>query len=213
MNLEHRLHAYALAATAAGVTTLALTAPAEGEIVYTKLHEVLPSCMLHQNLCFNLNFNHKKGEAEFRLIYRSSHSKSPSLFVWPLNRANAIIGVTTSVGGYQRKAASVLQYGAPIGFSNTRFQLNNSFMYGDIWSEPCSCTQAGGMWAKVKGGYLGLRFVIGGNTHYGWARFNELHEGKGAILTGFAYETIVGKSISAGQTKEKKTLGQLARPR
>jgi hypothetical protein len=52
--------------------------------------------------------------------------------------------------------------------------------------------------------YLGLKFKIDGKTHYGWARLN-VQEGSGnlqitATLTGYAYETVPGKEILAGQT-------------
>jgi hypothetical protein len=60
-----------------------------------------------------------------------------------------------------------------------------------------------GPWRKVKQAYLGLKFVIKGKTHFGWARvkgnFNSFPYT--ATLTGYAYETIPGKSIKAGQTK------------
>jgi hypothetical protein len=53
--------------------------------------------------------------------------------------------------------------------------------------------------------YLGLKFSLKGKVHYGWARLGNIHSfiGKAsATLTGYAYETIPGKSIKAGQTKE-----------
>jgi hypothetical protein len=50
--------------------------------------------------------------------------------------------------------------------------------------------------------YLGLKFAIDGQIHYGWARLNESCEKNGsnrATLTGYAYETIAYKPISAGK--------------
>ena len=50
--------------------------------------------------------------------------------------------------------------------------------------------------------YLGLKFVIKGKVHFGWARLNvHWHEPISATLTGYAYETIPGKSIITGKTK------------
>jgi hypothetical protein len=49
--------------------------------------------------------------------------------------------------------------------------------------------------------YLGLSFLRNGRTHYGWARLT-VQGPLYAKLTGYAYETIPGKSIKAGQTKE-----------
>ena len=54
-------------------------------------------------------------------------------------------------------------------------------------------------------GYLGLKFMINGEVHYGWARLNETcDKGNNSIrLTGYAYETIPNQGIKAGQKKEK----------
>ena len=76
-----------------------------------------------------------------------------------------------------------------------------------------------GSWVFVKGRYLGFAFIIDGKEHFGWARLNmnyfaydELAE-----VLGFAYETIPGKPIIAGDTGhstqasvEPATLGALA---
>jgi hypothetical protein len=54
----------------------------------------------------------------------------------------------------------------------------------------------------VKHHYIGLKFVIDGHYHYGCARFDEtcLKNGENtAVLTGYAYETIAYKPISAGK--------------
>jgi hypothetical protein len=73
----------------------------------------------------------------------------------------------------------------------------------------------------VKNRYLGLRFIIKGETHFGWARLNvacNLGSKKIGLLTGYAYETIANKPIIAGKTKgpdfitvQPASLGQLAR--
>lgn len=64
-----------------------------------------------------------------------------------------------------------------------------------------------GHWANsgkgVRSRYLGLKFMIKGEMHYGWARFNVSfpHQTVCAVLTGYAYETIAHKAIVAGKTK------------
>jgi hypothetical protein len=53
-----------------------------------------------------------------------------------------------------------------------------------------------------------LSFLIKGKTHYGWARLSAnilkaaFDDDVTAILTGYAYETIPGKAIITGETKE-----------
>ena len=48
-------------------------------------------------------------------------------------------------------------------------------------------------------GFVGLRFAIAGQSHYGWARFNYDDATTGDLtLLDFAYEDVAGQSISAG---------------
>jgi hypothetical protein len=61
-----------------------------------------------------------------------------------------------------------------------------------------------GNWLGANNRYLGLAFTIHGKTHYGWARLSVhvvSHRFISSTLTGYAYETIAGKSIIAGKTK------------
>ena len=65
-----------------------------------------------------------------------------------------------------------------------------------------------GYWAgNLKNRYLGVRFQLKGQTHYGWIRLTVTTNVKSgrpsleATITGYAYETIPGKSIIAGATK------------
>jgi hypothetical protein len=84
-----------------------------------------------------------------------------------------------------------------------------------------------GPWAgKGKGArdrYLGLKFVINGEVHYGWARLSvtlghqRQFDDVSGTLTGYAYETVPEKPIIAGQiagpdviTAQPETLGGLA---
>jgi hypothetical protein len=72
----------------------------------------------------------------------------------------------------------------------------------------CSTTCNGssnGQWKEASRRYLGLKFIIKGQIHYGWARLTVDadwgHEGIHATLTGYAYETVPNKPIIAGKTK------------
>jgi hypothetical protein len=78
----------------------------------------------------------------------------------------------------------------------------------------------------VRNRYLGLKFVVHGKVHYGWARFSvtlahhRQYDDVSGTLTGYAYETVPNKPIIAGQitgpdviTVQPETLGRLARGR
>ncbi len=59
-----------------------------------------------------------------------------------------------------------------------------------------------GQWIGQTGRYLGLKIMIHGQAHFGWARMTV---GKGlnhVVLTGYAHETIANKPLKAGQTAE-----------
>lgn len=62
-------------------------------------------------------------------------------------------------------------------------------------------------WPRNQARYLGVSFLINGETHYGWARLSTgiAWEGRKSFLfvtlTGYAYETVPGMPINAGQTK------------
>jgi hypothetical protein len=59
-----------------------------------------------------------------------------------------------------------------------------------------------GAWLDVMNRYLGLKFQINGQTHYGWARLSVTAGRFGPVvtLTGYAYETVPGHAIYIGQT-------------
>jgi hypothetical protein len=73
-----------------------------------------------------------------------------------------------------------------------------------------------GPWANGGKGstnrYLGLKFKISGQFHYGWARLTVVtpaHGGWTATLTGYAYETVANKGILAGQTSDSDTTSEM----
>jgi hypothetical protein len=72
-----------------------------------------------------------------------------------------------------------------------------------------------GPWINVQQKYLGLKFLINGQTHYGWARFT-VHQvtycKMRAELTGYAYESDANTPIVTGQTSDAEPLGQLLSP-
>ncbi len=97
--------------------------------------------------------------------------------------------------------ASALKRGSRIG-PGEHFSDQTAVMAGVI----SAISYVFGEWVNVQRRYLGLRFKIKGQTHYGWARLNvrvvlSPHPAITAALTGYAYETVPDKPIVAGQTK------------
>jgi hypothetical protein len=99
--------------------------------------------------------------------------------------------------------ASALPAGVQVQFNNT---TSTAVMAGWRTQAGHSTTFAGHWGNKGKGEkdrYLGLRFLIKGQIHYGWARLNVSFKNGGfsGLLTGYAYETISNKAIITGKTK------------
>ncbi len=59
---------------------------------------------------------------------------------------------------------------------------------------------SGGNWVGVKDKYLGLRFKMNGNTHYGWARLDVNAIPDTFTIKDYAYESTPGLGILAGDT-------------
>jgi hypothetical protein len=78
-----------------------------------------------------------------------------------------------------------------------------------FWGSYISTTYAGGPWSGVTGRYLGLKFLIDGEFHYGWARLTVGKKVNHVVLTGYAYETVANKHLKAGQTSESEDEAQI----
>jgi hypothetical protein len=211
-SLHRHLNAYALAASAAGVGVLALVQPADAKIIYTPAHVKI---RVRRGVFLDLNHD---GIHDFEVSNTSSgyagHAEQDGgLRVSPVNRKNLMWGRKRDASSQFGPWASALSSGVKIEAS-PRFKKSHSFLLK--WSShgTGTCCYSRGPWKNVQNRYLGLRFVIKGQIHYGWARLNVTIADKNleATLTGYAYETIPNKPIIAGQTHgtNKPTLGRLA---
>ncbi len=200
--IQQHLHTYAVAAGAAGVSVLALVQPAETEIIYTPANaEIYPGQYPYVNLDLN-------GDGTTDFYFRATWNGSESYAQGYLVVHNAVTGngvVATS----QMSWAAALQQGAAIGpaanfSSGARAWMAWGFSSGSRRPPIRKCY---GPWEDKGHRYLGLRFMINGEVHYGWARLNEGCK-KGyyqtAKLTGYAYETVPDQALEAGQKKEGK---------
>jgi hypothetical protein len=192
---QQQLTSYALAAAAAGVSVLALTARSEGEIVYKQVHRVI-----RDGASFNLDLT---GDRTVDLTIENKHhlycthtdgicSSSQYLEV-KMAGANQVV--------YNVYGAVAIKPGIEIGPKNgwrAGIQRMASMLGG------FGTSGVGGSWINVKNRYVGVKFNVKGQTHFGWARLSvqiQLPQTITATLTGYAYETIPNKALNAGQTK------------
>jgi hypothetical protein len=189
------VNAYALAAGAAGVAVIALGQSAEADIVVTHAHGNVPI-----NKYVSIDLNHD-GIPDFRftISFSGYHFFGGTLRVRPQGAG----GLMATAGGY----AAVLSQGASIGSGQAftagkpiRMARTAGFDYNSVYSRNFF-----GPWDNVQNRFLGVEFLIGGATHYGWVRVtvSDAHIPMTATVTGYAYETIAGQSIQAGQMIEQ----------
>ena len=245
--LEKSLSAYASAAVAAGVSLLAMTNPAEAKIIYTPANTTIPVNNTGAALVLDLNHD---GVADFSFV-NSWHSFGDG-FASAMSVGCAGVPVTShnstcrfpnneiwGRGMVSGRFASALRPGFKVGANKSYFQqgrkrqglyppfgpvarMANAMLIG--FSSGAE-SRTSGQWLYTKNRYLGFQFIIGGQTHYGWARLavtqTTKRHGIQATVTGYAYETIPNKPIIAGKTKgpdvvtlpldtEAGTLGHLA---
>jgi hypothetical protein len=192
-SVHQRLNMYAMSAAAAGVGLLALMQAAQAKIVYTPADKPL-----RLNHLFYLDLNHD-GRNDFKFLLHSTRQPCcfTSLKVEGLRQGNKILSAGTS---FNLPCAAALPKGMTVG-PKSPFQKGYLDMF---WAS--GSTFGGGLsgcpWFDMTQAYLGMRFSINGQVHYGWARFgNVSFIKKTATLTGYAFETIPGKPIIAGATK------------
>jgi hypothetical protein len=188
---------YAVAASAAGVGALVLSAPAGAEVIYTKAHKAVPS--YPQGLKLDLNHN---GIADFKFAFtRVEGGNWLRMAVYASRYDNS---VRYSTKGFPAA------YPAGVRVGPTKDDVRPPKSYAGVGMESCggsTGTFIRGPWANVNGRYLGLEFHIKGKIHYGWARLNAkvsiTDNGceMTGVLTGYAYETIPNKPIITGQTE------------
>jgi hypothetical protein len=200
--LAKRLLAYA---TVAGASVAGCASNAQAEAVYTPVHS-----RIYQD--FPIDLNHD-GITDFH-ITSYDFSGLGELAVYPLVQGNRV-AATPEVCKFQPGGAAALPKDAVIG-PGGRFEAQANCM---AWGFRSVSSTSDGAWVSAKNRYLGFAFVIDGKEHFGWARlsmgkfiFEEL-----GIITGYAYETVPGKPIIAGDegnaTKtslKPATLGALA---
>jgi hypothetical protein len=227
-SLNRQLNTYALAASAAGVSVLALARASEAKVVYTETHQVT-----HADFPLYIDLNHD-GIKDFLL--RATYYAGTAYFKVGLDASgyrnnNAVAGGRSSRSSYFFSAAFALPAGVQIG-PKSKFPVRHPFMAEELFKRDVGTSQYSdlGPWVGkgkgVRNRYLGLKFVIHGKVHYGWARLSvtlghhRQYDDVSATLTGYAYETVPNKAIIAGQitgpdviTMQPETLGSLAHGR
>jgi len=213
--LDKKLLGYAAAASAAGVSIMAMAQPSHAEIVYTPTHEAVK---IRGTLALDLNGDGMT-DFTFRNNLSSCGSQPPARLATqpPECSQHAFADLSIHPAGTNAVVAgnpinsrvwdSALPMGKIVG-SQAKFSKYGSMEF--CATNNGRSTYITGPWANVKNLFVGLQFSIDGQTHYGWARLSVTVKNiprqvcaTAAVLTGYAYETEPGKPILTGKTSGK----------
>ena len=187
LNLEKSLATYVAAAGAAGVSLMALSPAAEATIVYTATNTQI---LGNSFVAIDLN---NDGIPDMQIGY-SIGGYSGRLQAAPYAGNSLRQANNYNNPGY----AAAIFFGVPIGPGGV-FRGYDNFRMATCFAKS-NVSGCGGPWDNVGTRYLGVRFKIGAETHYGWARIDVTTVGLGfnMTLTGYAYETTPSTAIDAG---------------
>ena len=164
--LSNRLAQYgALTVAMAGI------ADANGQIGY---HDVDPD-VGGVGVIYQIQMNIQNGDPTVHFTLKHISSSSYRYFTIENMPGNSFLGLNSSAGGsgsfdypYALNSGAVINSSAPNSWINVGGSVTMSF-------DSCNPSYAlpNDQWCGLTGDkFLGLRFKIGANTHYGWARIN-----------------------------------------
>jgi hypothetical protein len=185
--LDKKLKTYS--ALAAGLT--AIGGQAFGQIVYTNIPDSTFS-----NDTYYLDLN-KDGIVDFE-IYNYSYVSASSSYranYISANGSNEILATNTFFSSYNFPAAIALNSGENIEV-NPGFWSTSGILFGE--GTYSGYSNKVGKWQGAVDKYVGLKFKVDNNTHYGWARLDVANDGSSFTIKDFAYEMSPDKKIIAG---------------
>src|ERR1700722_13269931 len=219
-NLSRQVAQYSLAAAVAGVSMLALVQPAAGEVVVTKKTIPIPLAPADMQEPVTISMANN-GVGNFSFILSSS-TGYPTEHL----RQVSVLGIDPGqdgahnqfmAGGFYTKALALAR-GANIGPVTRSAPFVSSGGLVEATNTSRGSFYSRGYWAgNLKNHYIGVRFQLNGQTHYGWIRLTVTTNTKlrkpslEATITGYAYETVANKLIKAGTTATAATAGETSK--
>ena len=197
--LSKRLSQYgALSVAVAGISAL----NAQEEIVYTNIADLSGSGSyldLHMDADGIVDFQiaNFAGASYDVLVFRPAGSG--------YYNSNEVLGFRSGYLLYPFALTDGVTISNTVSGSSSNKGGSGSWIGGNFYQTMNwnSCGYSYSNWCDVTDKYLGLRFKIGSNTHYGWARLDvplAASSGSGWVLKDVAYNSTPNATIKAGQT-------------
>jgi len=220
-SLDQALRGYALVALASAAAAASFSRALQAEVVYTAANAPIPYPQYRQGPAilpidlnndgiadfYLANFNDQSCGSGFCITYGSFYAQAPR------GVDNSVVAVSSS-----QSQAAALPLGAPLAPDGAFIK------YGMMMKNVClngGSSDPAGQWLNAQSRYLGFKFLINGETHYGWARLTTKNSHCGTAtgtLTGYAYETVANQQIITGgpmawggTPPANRGLGRLAR--
>ncbi len=181
-NFSHRLTRYgALSVAICGINE------ANSQIIYTDVNPDEGGVSVTSFIDFDHN-----GLWDAK-ITQSANAGSQGALINVLRPGNAAIAYyAVPFGRYSYPLA--LDFDTLISAGNPNWESYNLYQFMN-WG---NCNYTNSQWCGVTNKYLGIRFKIGSNVHYGWARL-DVTNASNWLLKDYAYNTTPGAPINAGQ--------------
>lgn len=184
VTLQKKLQSYAALAS-----VMTVPAAASGQIIYTDLD---PDVEITAGTLYEMDLNND-GIVDFRFDVGSNPGvwTKGEVYVSSSQDMNAVDATIGSLGYYYPR---VLATSDPI-------DENNSWLAPIPYATFVIAYASGaayGNWGGADNGYMGIRFDIDGNLHYGWVRLDVAADGSSMTLKDFAYEATAEMGIAAG---------------
>ncbi len=195
--LNDKLKSY----SAVAGSILATAASADAQIVYTDVNpdNVLTITNGTMN-SFDVNFD---GDAQvdvqiatYGYLY-GAYQLNYSLSAFPTGGTWALVGTVGAYGGEATPLAASTMIDASSAW------VDETAAGGTTFFNAVTVTGIGpvaGTWATGSDAYLGARFTIGANTHYGWVRMSVAADGTTTTVKDYAYKSTADSGIPAGDT-------------
>ncbi len=118
----------------------------------------------------------------------------------PYGAGNAVAGETPSAYDY----ALALDINTMVDSTLNWIAASNTMAYNVDSNNPYNEN-----WNGVTDKYLGLQFIVGGNTHYGWARLDSYAIGDSIVVKDYAFEATPNVGILTGNMGASLTETQI----
>ena len=198
-NLQSRISKYTAVAGA-----VVSAAGAQAQVVYTDVNPDYSHDAPQDNgfAIYPLDLNNDQ-TVDFLVASRDTVTANAHVrftLAVPYGAGNAVAGETPSAYDY----ALALDINTMVDSTLNWIAASNTMAYNVDSNNPYNEN-----WNGVTDKYLGLQFIVGGNTHYGWARLDSYAIGDSIVVKDYAFEATPNVGILTGNMGASLTETQI----